>query len=467
MAVTAQGMGKVRGVARAATLILCAFIALLAIPLFGLDAHARLQPEQPSEAPSEIRDFSDWDLNEQGPIRLETGWRVFRDRLLPPEQLSGADCRGANSGFPSERTSLPDVWGPAITTEMSSGHGVATYCIDLMLPKSEERLGISIGNLRTITHITAIYQEDEHDHGKIVLIHRNGDPLRAPSAESLNTATPIIVLPYGEERVRLVVELANYVHKQGGIVETPVVDYYSHLDAQQRRDASLPMALVIVLAMVSAGSLIIGHLTGNTTRFAIFAFLTAASAFRVFFVSDIIWDYWPSFSLARKYDFEYLSLFLVLPAYYAFVIMLLGVGKDWFISRFVYAVSGSFICFSLVATPLFGPGTVTLLREPFQLFWIIGGAYIAYVTIKAVIVSKGEKIDAILVLCAAGMMAGYEFLSAIGLVPFSMEWAQLIILLVTILHARAFALSFRDVQAERDGLTKSLVDANTALEAKA
>lgn len=432
---------------------------------------AQARPASNSVAEQHLSDerlnFSDWDFEQQGAIRLDAGWRVFRNRLLVPEQLVGSDCKAASSGFASERTNLPDLWGPALTADVSTGHGVATYCLELILPETEERLAIRFGNLRTIVNIQAIYSTDASNGTTIIPLYRNGDPFGAPAAESLSASTPVVTLPYRGQTVRLMVDVANYVHKQGGIVEVPVLDLYSHLDAQQRRDASLPLALVIVLTMTSIGAIIIGKMTGNMARYAVFALLTAASAFRVFFVSDIIWDFLPHFSLARKYDFEYLSLFLVLPTYYAFVLMLLGEGKGWWISKIVYVVSGAFAFFALFVAPFYPPGTVTLLREPFQAFWIISGFYIAFVIIKAVIVSRGEKMEAVFVLFAAVVMAGYEFLSALGLAPYAMEWAQLLVLMVTVLHARAFATNFREVEAERDQLNTSLVTAYEKLEAKA
>jgi len=443
----------------------CLLAATLMGPAAAMTPGASPNPQATATNP-ELGNYTNWNFEEQGAIRLVSGWRVFRNKLLAPEQLRGFDCKGAATGYASERVSLPDVWGPALTSTVSSGHGVATYCIELNLPQSERFLALRFGTLRTISRITAVYQGDDA-HLDVIPLYQNGDPLRAPNVESLNPAVPVISLPYRGERVRIIVQLANYVHKQGGLIDVPTLDYYSRLDAQQRRDASLPMALVLVLLMVSIGTVIIGRMSGNQMRYNVFAFLTAASAFRVFSVSDIIWDYWPSFPLSRKYDFEYLSLFLVLPAYYMFVVMLLGRDRNWFFSKIVYSVSGLFACFAVFAAPFFAPGTVTLLREPFQVFWIINGFVIAFIIIRAVVLGRGEKLDAVIVLFAAVVMAGYELLSVFGLVPFSMEWSQLLVLLVTMLHARAFVVSFRGVEAERDQLTESLLEANTALEGQA
>ncbi|MEP2829501.1 ATP-binding protein [Parvibaculum sp.] len=404
-------------------------------------------------------------LPEKGSLTLGTGWRVYRGELVTPAHFA-AGCDAGIEGLTPEKVSLPDVWGPALTTDVSTGYGVATYCLDLFLPYTSQFLALSMGTTRSVYAIHAV-SKGRYGELKLQLLHRNGNPADAEHLVAVNPTAPVIALPDGLRDFRLVVQLANYVHKQGGIVDVPSVGFLQKMDSMQRRASALPTALGMVLLIAALVAIAVGRSIGNSRGHFIFAALCAASALRVFLVSNLVWDYLPAFPEARKYDLEYLSLFLIAPAYYAFICYLFREGRVIWIDKFIYAISAAFCLFALFIAPFLAPGTITLLREPFQLLWGVIVVAVGGMILRTLLTEKEARKDALIVLLAAMVYFVYEILSSMKVIGSSMELSNLLVLFVTALHARAFVLKFRRVESERDVLHGNLVEANAVLEARA
>lgn len=413
-----------------------------------------------------LLDFSGQKVQQSDELQLKDGWTVYRGVLIPAGRFVESGCLIADKSLTAQSISLPDVWGPSLTTDVRTGHGVATYCIEVALPASSQFLGLRMGTTRSIYSIYSI-EKDVNGKERPVLLHQNGDPATAANIVANNPTAPIISLPFDGRRLKLVIQLANYVHKQGGIVDVPVIGNLQRLDSMQRRESALPTALVLVLLLVSVATFIIGRSYDRNAGHTIFAALSAASAFRVLFVSNLVWDYFPSFSESRKYDLEYLSLFLIAPAYYAFICLLFRNGKVLRIDKAIYAASAAFCIFALFVAPFCPPGTITLLREPFQLLWIAISASLGFTVLRSLFFHPEQKKDAAIVLVAALSTFSYELLSSLKLITTSMELSNLLVIFVTTLHVRAFVLNSRRVARERDALTQSLRDANDVLEARA
>tara|TARA_R110000868_G_scaffold399056_1_gene672618 strand:- start:2912 stop:5056 length:2145 start_codon:yes stop_codon:yes gene_type:complete len=417
---------------------------------------ARVQDASVKPQLSQIEDFS-----------LKDNWVVYRNVIIPATKFANNSCRLEGMKAVAQLISLPDIWGPSFTSDVSSGHGTATYCIEITLPQLTKFLALRMGTTRSIYQIYALKKNAEGKAELPVLLHSNGDPASAEDFIAINPTAPVITLPRGAEHIQLVVQLANYVHKQGGIVDVPRIGYLQHFDSMQRRESALPTALILVLLIVSVVTLIVGRSYDHYSGHAIFAALTAASAFRTFFVSNLVWDYIPTFSLSRKYDFEYLSLFMMAAAYYAFICYLFRDGRVLRIDKAVYAISAACCAFALFAAPFFPSGTITLLREPYQLLWVVICIVLGVTMMRALLFDKQAKNDALIVLVAALSTFIYEALSSMKVINSSMELSNLLIIFVTSLHVRAFVLKFRRVEFERNALTKNLRDANEVLETRA
>ena len=406
-----------------------------------------------------------WSFEQQGAYQLRGGWTVFRDNLIAPEAFAAGTC-DADFVLKGEQISVPDLWGPGLTASLSTGHGKATYCQVLALPRSDEFYSVRMGTLRSVSHIFAVYL-DADGNKKTVPLHKNG-VLDAPGEQTVsNPGLPTLALPYGATEITFVIQLSNRIHKQGGIVEVPNLDLKWRLDAAENRATGLPSALVIVLLFVAVGSLLFGRRSHDSTDHRLFSFLAFATAARAAFVSDLIWDYLPAFSLARKYDLEYMSLFVVAVAYYAFVNRLLRPGRLLKIDYAIYGLTGGLIIFAAVLAPFFPPGTITLTREPIQIIWASIVLMVLYSVFRTSVQSPERRIEAIVVAFAGLVYATYEILSSFGIVDTSLEWSQFVVFAVVMVHAHVFVIRARKTEAERDGLTERLQDVNRNLQNRA
>jgi len=415
--------------------------------------------------------LSTWSFSEDGAFQLTEGWTVYRDRLIAPENFSTQTCLAVEAGTngPSanaEHIHVPDVWGPGFTISVTTGHGTATYCHALELPDGEAFYSLRMGTLRSVSHIYAVYP-DEHGDKQITLLHKNGAFGDAAAQSVSNPALPTMVLPFGVTKITLVMQLSNRIHKQGGVIEAPVVDLKWRLDAAENRATGLPSALVIVLLIVAFGALLVGMRTHDSTDHRLFSFLAFATAARAAFVSDLIWDYLPAFSLARKYDLEYLSLFVVAVAYYAFVNRLLRPGKILKIDYAIYGLTGLLIIFAIFLAPFFAPGTITLTREPIQIIWGMIVLMVLVSVFKTSVSGSERSKEAMVVGFAGFVYASYEILSSFNLISSSMEWSQFIVFVVVMVHAQVFVTKARRTESERDALTERLQDANRKLQNRA
>jgi len=413
-------------------------------------------------------DTKAWSFENDGAFHLKRNWTVFRNRLLAPQDFSAGSCAptSAISENSGEQISMPDLWGPGFTTSVSSGHGTATYCRVIELPNSEVLYSLRMGTLRSVAHIYVVHPDD-HGQKKVTLLHKNGGLDAAGEQVVSNPDLPILSIPYGVQKLTLVMQLSNRIHKQGGIVEIPTLDLKWRMDAADNRATGTPSALVIVLLFIALGALTMGRRSHSAIDHQLFAFLAFAAALRAAFVSDLIWDYVPDFDLARKYDLEYLSLFVVAVAYYAFVKRLLRPGKTLKIDFVIYGFSGGLIVFAIFLAPFFAPGTITLTREPVQVLWAMIVLMMVYMVYSTSITSSERRREAIVVSVAAIIYAGYEILSSIGAVTSSLEWSQLIIFVVVVVHAQVFVVKARLTEVERDALMGRLQDANRNLQNRA
>ncbi|MFC4348764.1 sensor histidine kinase [Kordiimonas lipolytica] len=396
------------------------------------------------------------------PMQLKDGWFVYRDQIVDPTSLAATAC-GQEGG---EAVSAPDVWGPAFTTSLSTGHGKATYCREITLPQDDNAYAFWMGTLRSVSHIYAVGQNADGSP-QTWLLFKNGELEPEGDQVVANPATPMIALPYDTDKFTLVIQLSNYIHKQGGMIEVPLLDLRWRMAAMENRATGLPSALVIVLLFVGIAAIVMGYRRRTARSHNFFALLAIAAAVRAAFVSDLIWDYLPSFSLARKYDLEYLSLYFIAFAYYLFVTDLLRQGRRLLVDKVIIAISCAMMAFALLVTPFMAPGTITLTREPVQILWMTIICMVIYSVFHASIKTPEVRREAISVSLGGLIYGGYEILSVTGVVASSLEWSQFIIFAVIMMHAHAFVIQARRVEQERDILMASLEDTNRDLQNRA
>ncbi len=68
-------------------------------------------------------------IDADGATMLKEGWTVVRRKIISPTDFINNTCDLGGHEPAAKTVSLSNVWGPSFTTQISSGHGVATYCL--------------------------------------------------------------------------------------------------------------------------------------------------------------------------------------------------------------------------------------------------------------------------------------------------------------------------------------------------
>lgn len=411
---------------------------------------------QPKAVAEDIA-VADWDFEKLGTYRLDKDWYVYRDVVLSPGVFQEQFCGQTQQGVAAESFVPPDLWGPALTLDISTGHGKATYCIDIELPVEKDFYTLRLGALRTVSQVYAVFRDWQGDP-HTWLLSENGDLQEDARTTVSNPTVAPIELPYRLNRFTLVIQVSNRVHKQGGMVEVPSLGLKWQLSAYSNRVSTLPSAIAIVLILVAVSAFLpIRHMKVASENI-VFGLLAAAAAFRVTMVSDLVWDYFPMFALTNKYNLEYASFSFVGLFYYLYVVIILRPGTRQLIDYVIVLASLLLIIFALMVAPVLPPGSVTLIREAGQIIWLTVVVYTFVMAIKYSRRGHSRRLNALIFTMSGILYTFYEIASISGVIPFALEWSQALILAMVILHIQALIMYTRRLEQERNELHQKLYD---------
>lgn len=180
-----------------------------------------------------VIDLRQWHVAQDGPMALDGQWAFTWGRFLPP----GAPV---DEKTPSTPLAVPYVWnGHRVDGEPLGGEGHATYRLTVLLPPHTPPMGLHIIDAATACTIFANGRE----------IYSAGIP-----GPSRDTAVPqfrpgVAALPASAGNIELVVHIANFHHRQGGLWDRITIGAYSELQALRERR--------IVFNMILFGSLLL------------------------------------------------------------------------------------------------------------------------------------------------------------------------------------------------------------------
>ncbi|MBK1639066.1 hypothetical protein CKO24_08385 [Rhodothalassium salexigens DSM 2132] len=392
-------------------------------------------------------------------VALDGEWRKIDDAIVAPERL--APDRADRPGTPHN---VPDVWGPTFTDRLDSGHGQATYALDLTLPKAAGALALTVPRIRSIARVYAV-STGPSGAPEVHLLGSNGDP----TATALSPRGPpplasILFLPSDKRRVTLVIQVANHVHKQGGIIATPMIGDVAMINRNTAIQDGQVVAITLILVIMAFAAVGAGMTQPSPASYYLFALMSLAAAARVLLTSDQVWDYAPSLNLSRKYDLEYLSFFVLLSAFYGFIAAMFPHERLRWASWFVLGLSAVWIGLVVAVTPFLAPAWITLWREPYEVFAFTVLGLMATILVRAV--RHDRPYARIALLCVGlavltGLCVSAYFHHSL---PASMDMAQLLILVIGAIYGIGVVERFTLMQKERDALTRDLCHRNSELQ---
>jgi hypothetical protein len=248
-------------------------------------------------------DLTDWDFEANGNVPLEGEWEICWGAFVDPQ--SGACPNGPWAPFP-----VPRLWGEAGIDSPIGGKGIASYRLSVELPRATKTLTLRAGSPMTSYRLFI-----------------NG-ALRGGVGEvgaTRDTATPKLrnrnyPLPEGAPRVDMLVHLANFEFRGGGLRRTWTVG----LDDQILESSQAELLRYAVFATMS---IVIGifYLSQFAFRpverargwFGAFTFVLGLRILEAN-TSDLreLVLYWASFDLTIRFEYATTALLVFIAAGY-------------------------------------------------------------------------------------------------------------------------------------------------------
>ncbi|MBB6733103.1 ATP-binding protein [Cohnella zeiphila] len=197
-------------------------------------------------------DLTGWDFARQGVLPLNGEWEFYPNQLLGPEDLAG------RSGPAPAHLRVPSVWNG---DSGMRAHGYGTYRLRVKVRPTDELLAIQKKIIR--------FSDRIYVNGR--LIGQSGLPAASRAEYEPGNAPHLGSFPVpADGTLDIVVQVANYEYKSGGIVSPLTLGLSNELATVRQAQISLEWTGVIVLLIFSVLFLVLYGLFNRNSTFLFF-----------------------------------------------------------------------------------------------------------------------------------------------------------------------------------------------------
>lgn len=311
----------------------------------------------------DLRDFSF-----DGYVDLDGTWRfVWQDS----GSVSPGDARNYI------RINVPDAWnGYKYDGTKIPGSGYGSYYLTILLPAQPGEYAIEFPTAGTAYNLFA----NDELIGGVGIFSRDAEmglPAYAPKMYNLGIQM---------DQLTLRIDVSNYHHRLGGLWES--ISFGFHKDILQTRENRIASQLFLVGAIFVMGLYHLGvySLKTRTSAALYFGLFCILIGLRTLTTGSIyLHEIWPSLSWQILLKIEYLTFYLSIPLFFAFIQQQFPDEIDRLFSRIVAGVAGLFVLLVLFTTVTTFSASLTF----FQPFSLLAMLYLIYGLSMAFI--KGEE----------------------------------------------------------------------------
>lgn len=182
--------------------------------------------------------ISSQDLLQGKGVQLNGQWEFYKDNLLEPKDFK----EGYISSDSDDYMNVPGSWkGQIINGEKLSSNGYATYRLQVYLPQTETKLGLSINSITSSYRIWVNGQLMD-EKGKVGTTREITKPFKRPQ---------VIPLKLEKNEAEIIIQVANFSQRKAGILAPIVLGDYNKLE-------EMLFKKVIISAMVAGTILVTG-----------------------------------------------------------------------------------------------------------------------------------------------------------------------------------------------------------------
>jgi adenylate cyclase len=334
-----------------------------------------------------VLDLRNWDLNLQGPVKLDGQWEFHWNRLMDPKSLSKDNAPGIK-----DFQALPGIWnGQVVHGHKLSGQGYATYRLQVLLKPPQEMMALKFMSLSTAFSFF-VNGHNVASSGLVGQTRETSKPEWQPQVADFFCKT---------DHLDLVLQVSNFHHRKGGAPES--IWLGREPDIWEMREKSLAFQLFLCGSIFIMGLYHLGlfMLRKKDRAYLYFGFFSLLIALYSLLAGERYFLHlFPAVDWEWRVKLTNLSSFLSVPFFLLFIQALFP--KDsW--KRATGLLAGAIGVLAL--SILVSPATVYTQTIPlFHILTLVSGIYILFVFSLAIRRRRNEAgliLSGVLIILAA------------------------------------------------------------------
>ena len=311
-----------------------------------------------------VLDFSAWDFQRDGNLKLEGNWEFYWSKLYSPSDFSG------NTITPDAFVAVPGVWtGTLVKGNAISNTGCATYRLTVMA-NGDNHLMLSFKEIISAYKVWL--------NGEVIVqagVVANSSAHAKP-AYQLNT----VPVNFKKGPNEIIVQISNFNHRANAFEYAPVIGTIGNIEKEDFKGNAvdlIAMGLLLIMAFYHLGLFVFRPKDLPILTFSIFCFL---ALLRLMVTSNyLLGHFFTSSTWGFVYFLKYFTFYTIIPLLGLLIQQTFNEKRYKWIFNSLYIVSGIFVL------TLFLP---SLIYTKLLIFWefvalgyyavVLGGLLIRY-----------------------------------------------------------------------------------------
>ncbi|OKL37446.1 ATP-binding protein [Domibacillus mangrovi] len=235
----------------------------------------------------------------ENPLKLKGEWAFYWQELLSPEDIQIRSTRDGNN---DHWISIPGSWlGYRLDGQQLNGTGFATFRVVIELSEQDrnERLAL---RLPSIFHAYKLWVNGD-------MLAEVGAVGQDKSSVTPHLATKLVFFQPENDRVELVMQVANFHHKRGGITQYIELGGSDVLTVRTNLGIAAEMFVTASLLVIGVYHLLLFVLRRKDRATLYFGLFTMLLGIRSLLVGELlITQFWPAIPWELQFKIEYLIL---------------------------------------------------------------------------------------------------------------------------------------------------------------
>ncbi len=277
----------------------------------------------------------------ENPLKLSGEWEFYWQELLSPDDIQ---FRSTNGGNHNRWISIPSSWlGYRLDDRKLKSTGFATFRVVALLSEQDKNKRLAL-RLPTIFHAYKLWVNGE-------LLAEVGVVGRDKSSVTPHLATKLVFFQPENDKVELVMQVANFHHKRGGITKYIELGGSDALTVKTNLRIAYEMFITASLLVIGIYHLLLFILRRKDRAPLYFGLFTMLLAIRSLLVGELlITQLWSAIPWGLQFKIEYLILCIsgyIITRYFDCIFP--NYVSRWF--RLVTLIATGALCLIVVTTP--------------------------------------------------------------------------------------------------------------------